>query len=119
LGCTNKEIIFTSGATEAINLAIKGVFETFSQKGNHIINVKTEHKAVLDTCQHLEKLGADLTYLEVDAEGNISLENLEKAIKKETILFPLSIIDKELLPVLNSWILILSLNSSILFFLLP
>jgi len=86
LGCTNKEIIFTSGATEAINLAIKGVFETFSQKGNHIITVKTEHKAVLDTCQHLEKLGADLTYLEVDAEGNVSLENLEKAIKKETIL---------------------------------
>jgi cysteine desulfurase len=86
LGCTKKEIIFTSGATEAVNLAIKGVFETFSQKGNHIITVKTEHKAVLDTCQHLEKLGADVTYLEVDAEGNISLENLEKAIKKETIL---------------------------------
>jgi len=85
-GCTNKEIIFTSGATEAVNLAIKGVFEAFSQKGNHIITVKTEHKAVLDTCQHLEKLGADVTYLEVDAEGNISLENLEKAIKKETIL---------------------------------
>jgi cysteine desulfurase len=86
LGCTKKEIIFTSGATEAVNLAIKGVFETFSQKGNHIITVKTEHKAVLDTCQHLEKLGADVTYLAVDAEGNISLENLEKAIKKETIL---------------------------------
>lgn len=85
-GCTNKEIIFTSGATEAVNLAIKGVFEAFSQKGNHIITVKTEHKAVLDTCQHLEKLGADVTYLEVDADGNISLENLEKAIKKETIL---------------------------------
>ena len=85
-GCTNKEIIFTSGATEAVNLAIKGVFEAFSQKGNHIITVKTEHKAVLDTCQHLEKLGADVTYLEVDAEGNISLENLEKVIKKETIL---------------------------------
>lgn len=85
-GCTNKEIIFTSGATEAVNLAIKGVFEAFSQKGNHIITIKTEHKAVLDTCQHLEKLGADVTYLEVDAEGNISLENLEKAIKKETIL---------------------------------
>jgi cysteine desulfurase len=85
-GCTNKEIIFTSGATEAVNLAIKGVFEAFSQKGNHIITVKTEHKTVLDTCQHLEKLGADVTYLEVDADGNISLENLEKAIKKETIL---------------------------------
>lgn len=91
LGCTSKEIVFTSGATEAVNLAIKGVFEAFRQKGNHIITVKTEHKAVLDTCQHLEKLGeypfgAEVTYLDVDVEGNISLENLEKAIKKETIL---------------------------------
>lgn len=86
LGCTSKEIVFTSGATEAVNLAIKGVFEAFRHKGNHIITVKTEHKAVLDTCQHLEKLGADVTYLDVDSEGNISLENLEKSIKKETIL---------------------------------
>ncbi|GAB2609215.1 cysteine desulfurase [Emticicia sediminis] len=86
LGCTSKEIIFTSGATEAVNLAIKGVFEAFSHKGNHIVTVKTEHKAVLDTCQHLEKLGAEVTYLDVDREGNISLESLEKAIKKETIL---------------------------------
>ncbi len=86
LGCTSKEIVFTSGATEAVNLAIKGVFEALSHKGNHIITVETEHKAVLDTCQHLEKLGADITYLKVDSEGNIPLENLEKAIKKETIL---------------------------------
>lgn len=86
LGCTSKEIIFTSGATEAVNLAIKGVFEALRHKGNHIITVKTEHKAVLDTCQHLEKLGADATYLDVDSEGNISLKNLEKSIKKETIL---------------------------------
>lgn len=86
LGCTSKEIVFTSGATEAVNLAIKGVFEAFRHKGNHIITVETEHKAVLDTCQHLEKLGADITYLEVDSEGYIPLENLEKAIKKETIL---------------------------------
>lgn len=86
LGCTSKEIVFTSGATEAVNLAIKGVFEAFRHKGNHVITVKTEHKAILDTCQHLEKLGADITYLDVDSEGNISLENLEKAIKKETIL---------------------------------
>lgn len=86
LGCTSKEIIFTSGATEAVNLAIKGVFEANSHKGNHIITVKTEHKAVLDTCQHLEKLGGEVTYLDVDAEGNVSLEKLENAIKKETIL---------------------------------
>lgn len=91
LGCTTKEIIFTSGATEAVNLAIKGTFEAFRHKGNHIITIRTEHKAVLDTCQHLEKLGeypfgAEVTYLDVDSEGNISLENLEKSIKKETIL---------------------------------
>ncbi len=86
LGCTSKEIVFTSGATEAVNLAIKGVFEALRHKGNHIITVKTEHKAVLDTCQHLEKLGAEVTYLDVDSEGNISLENLQKSIKKETIL---------------------------------
>lgn len=95
LGCTSKEIVFTSGATEAVNLAVKGVFEAFSHKGNHIITVKTEHKAVLDTCQHLEKLGAEVTYLEVDSEGNISLENLEKAIKKETILISLMAANNE------------------------
>ncbi len=86
LGASEKEIVFTSGATESINLALKGTFEAFSHRGNHIITAKTEHKAVLDTCQHLEKLGAEITYLDVDSEGNISLENLEKAIKKETIL---------------------------------
>ncbi|WP_064197191.1 MULTISPECIES: cysteine desulfurase family protein [Emticicia] len=86
LGCTSKEIVFTSGATEAVNLAIKGVYEAFSSKGNHIITIKTEHKAVLDTCQHLEKLGAEITYLDVDNEGNIDLENLKNAIKKQTIL---------------------------------
>lgn len=86
LGASEKEIVFTSGATESINLALKGTFEALSHRGNHIITVKTEHKAVLDTCQHLEKLGAEITYLDVDSAGNISLENLEKAIKKETIL---------------------------------
>lgn len=86
LGANEKEIIFTSGATESVNLAIKGTFEALRHKGSHIITVKTEHKAVLDTCQHLEKLGASITYLDVDTEGNLSLENLEKAIRKETIL---------------------------------
>lgn len=86
LGASEKEIVFTSGATESINLAIKGTFEALRHRGNHIITVKTEHKAVLDTCQHLEKMGAEITYLEVDSAGNISLENLEKTIKKETIL---------------------------------
>ncbi|WP_394990893.1 IscS subfamily cysteine desulfurase [Emticicia sp.] len=96
LTASEKEIIFTSGATEAVNLAIKGTFEAFRHKGNHIITVKTEHKAVLDTCQHLEKKGADITYLDVDSEGNISLENLEKAIRKETILISVMAANNEI-----------------------
>lgn len=82
----SKEIIFTSGATEADNLAIKGVFEMYSRKGNHIITVKTEHKAVLDTCQHIEKMGGEVTYLGVNREGLIDLAALEAAIKPTTIL---------------------------------
>ncbi len=81
-----KEIIFTSGATESDNLAIKGVFEMYRRKGNHIITVKTEHKAVLDTCDHLEKLGAEVTYLDVDSQGLLNLADLEAAIKPTTIL---------------------------------
>jgi cysteine desulfurase len=81
-----KEIIFTSGATESDNLAIKGVFEMYAGKGNHIITVKTEHKAVLDTCKKLEKEGAEVTYLEVNNEGLIDMAELEAAIKPTTIL---------------------------------
>lgn len=81
-----QEIIFTSGATEAINLAIKGVFETYKSKGRHIVTVQTEHKAVLDTCAYLETQGASVTYLPVDPEGLIDLQQLEKAITPETIL---------------------------------
>jgi cysteine desulfurase len=81
-----KEIIFTSGATESDNLGIKGVFEMYSQKGNHIITATTEHKAVLDTCKHIEKLGGKVTYLPVDREGLISLADLEAAMTPQTIL---------------------------------
>ncbi|MCO6459863.1 MAG: IscS subfamily cysteine desulfurase [Saprospiraceae bacterium] len=81
-----KEIIFTSGATEADNLALKGVFEMYRSKGNHIITAKTEHKAVLDSCKKIEKMGGEITYLEVEHDGRINLEALEAAIKKETIL---------------------------------
>ena len=83
---TPKEIIFTSGATEAINLAIKGVAEMYATKGNHIITVKTEHKAVLDSCAHLETMGIDVTYLSVNKEGLIDMEELEHVIKPATIL---------------------------------
>lgn len=86
IGADPKEIIFTSGATEADNLAIKGVFDMYASKGNHIITATTEHKAVLDTCKHLEKHGAEVTYLQVDPEGLINLQELEAAIKPSTIL---------------------------------
>ena len=86
INCDAKEIIFTSGATESDNLGIKGVFEMYSQKGNHIITATTEHKAILDTCKHLEKLGGRVTYLPVDEKGLISLAELEAAMTPETIL---------------------------------
>jgi cysteine desulfurase len=86
IGSSGKEIIFTSGATESNNLAIKGVFEMYASKGNHIITLSTEHKAVLDTCKHLEKLGAEVTYLSVGNDGLITVEAIEAAIKSNTIL---------------------------------
>lgn len=80
------EIVFTSGATEAINLSLKGAFEAYRSKGNHIITVSTEHKAVLDSCKKLEKQGASVTYLPVSRDGLIDLDELEKAISEKTIL---------------------------------
>jgi len=84
--CDTEEIIFTSGATESVNLAIKGIFESNRAKGNHIITCLTEHKAVLDTCEHLKKSGAEITYLGVDQEGLINRDELSAAIKPATIL---------------------------------
>ncbi|MEY3242780.1 MAG: hypothetical protein RIR11_4219 [Bacteroidota bacterium] len=89
IGAEDKEIIFTSGATEGNNLAIKGVFEMYAKKGNHIITAETEHKAVLDTCKHLEKMGAEVTYLKVQEDGMIDLAELEAAIRPSTILVSL------------------------------
>ncbi|OKS87207.1 IscS subfamily cysteine desulfurase [Mucilaginibacter polytrichastri] len=86
IGANEKEIIFTSGATESDNLAIKGVFEMYKEKGNHIITTVTEHKAVLDTCKHIEKLGARVTYLPVKEDGLVDLAVLEAAMTPETIL---------------------------------
>ncbi len=86
IGADPKEIIFTSGATEADNLAIKGVFEMYASKGNHIITCTTEHKAVLDTCKHIEKTGGEVTYLPVQEDGLIDLKELESAITPKTIL---------------------------------
>lgn len=102
IGSENKEIIFTSGATEAANLAIKGVFENYASKGNHIITTNIEHKAVLDTCRHLEKKGAEITYLPVDPKGLINVRQMEDAIKPDTILIAVMYANNEtgaLLPV--------------------
>ncbi len=86
IGANEKEIIFTSGATESNNLAIKGVLEMYARKGNHIITTNTEHKAVLDACKHAEKMGAELTYLEVEENGILDLQKLQEAIKQNTVL---------------------------------
>jgi len=91
-----KEIIFTSGATEGDNLAIKGVYEMYASKGNHIITCTTEHKAVLDTCKHLEKLGAEVTYLDVQPDGLIDLKALEAAMRPTTILVAIMYANNEI-----------------------
>ena len=96
IGAETKEVIFTSGATEATNLAMKGVFETYTAKGNHIITTNIEHKAVLDTCKNLENKGAEITYLHVNAEGMIDLAELESAIKPTTILISIMYANNEI-----------------------
>ncbi|MGI8950370.1 MAG: IscS subfamily cysteine desulfurase [Chitinophagaceae bacterium] len=96
IGADPKEIIFTSGATEGDNLAIKGVFEMYASKGNHIITCTTEHKAVLDTCKHIEKSGGEVTYLEVKDDGLIDLNDLEAAIKPTTILIAIMYANNEI-----------------------
>jgi cysteine desulfurase len=90
-----KEIIFTSGATEANNLALKGVFEMYASKGNHFITCVTEHKAVLDTCRHLEKYGADITYLNVNSEGLVDLDELEASVRPSTVMIALMYANNE------------------------
>lgn len=87
INCNPDELIFTSGATEAVNLAIKGIYQAYRSKGNHIITCNTEHKAVLDTCEYLKKYHqAEVTYLPVNREGLIDLELLKSSIKSTTVL---------------------------------
>ncbi|HKW98471.1 MAG TPA: IscS subfamily cysteine desulfurase [Bryobacteraceae bacterium] len=96
IGATSKEIIFTSGATESDNLAIKGVAEMYAEKGNHIITAATEHKAVLDTCKKLEKHGYRVTYLPVKGDGLVDLDMLREAITDKTILITIMYANNEI-----------------------
>ena len=96
INADSKEILFTSGATESINLALKGFVESNNEKGNHIITVKTEHKAVLSTCEYLETKGFEVTYLDVDRNGLISLMDLKNAIKETTLLIAIMYVNNEI-----------------------
>src|SRR3954463_4874208 len=96
IGATPKEIVFTSGATESNNLALKGVAQMYAEKGNHIITQVTEHKAILDTCKHLEKEGVRVTYLPVGKNGLIDLDQLQDAITDKTILISIMYANNEI-----------------------
>jgi cysteine desulfurase len=96
IGATAKEIIFTSGATESTNLALKGVAEMYRERGNHIITQVTEHKATLDTCKKLEKLGFRVTYLPVQADGLIDIDDLKRAMDDQTIVVSIMYANNEI-----------------------
>lgn len=96
LGAKTDEIYFTAGGSEADNWALKAAFEAYKEKGNHIITTKIEHHAILHTCQYLEKQGAEITYLDVDENGFISLEELNRAVRPETILISVMFANNEI-----------------------
>lgn len=96
IGCTTKEIVFTSGATESDNLALMGIAEMYASKGNHIITLPTEHKAIIDTCKYLERHGKEVTYLSVDEFGMVDLDALRNAIKDTTILVSIMMANNEI-----------------------
>lgn len=89
------EIVFTSGSTEAVNLALKGVYGMYNSKGRHLITCTTEHKAVMDTCKHLEKSGAEITYLPVGSDGRVNPDDLQSAIRSDTILISIMLANNE------------------------
>ena len=96
IGASAKEIVWTSGATEAINLALKGAAEFYKDRGNHIITVQTEHKATLDSCKRLEKDGFEVTYLPVDSEGRVSAAQVKAAMTDKTILVSVMLANNEI-----------------------
>ena len=89
IGASSKEIVFTSGSTEAINLALKGVAEMYADRGKHIVTSEAEHKAVLDTCKHLEKVGYEVTYLKPDRTGRVAVDDVARVLRPDTILVAL------------------------------
>jgi cysteine desulfurase len=95
ISAQSKEVIFTSGSTEAINIAIKGIAESYIDKGKHIITCRTEHLAVLNTCKYLETKGYEITYLDVDKDGLIDLEDLKNKIRNDTILVSIMLVNNE------------------------
>lgn len=96
LGAKTEEIYFTAGGSEADNWALKAAFEAYGKKGNHIITTKIEHHAILHTCEYLEKKGAEITYLDVDENGLVNLDELQKAIRPETILISIMFANNEI-----------------------
>ena len=96
VGCDSKELVWTSGATESINLAIKGAAHFYKDKGRHLITVKTEHKATLDTCRELEREGFEVTYLDVQENGLLNLDDLRAAIRPDTILISVMLVNNEI-----------------------
>ncbi|KFF11187.1 cysteine desulfurase family protein [Flavobacterium hydatis] len=95
IGAETNEIVFTSGATEAINIAIKGIVENYSDKGKHIVTVLTEHSAILDTCKYLEKKGYEITYLKVMSDGLIDLNELKNSLRDDTVLVSVMYVNNE------------------------
>jgi hypothetical protein len=96
IGASGKEIVFTSGATESNNIAIKGVAHFYKGKKNHVITTQTEHKCVLDSCRHLEQEGFEVTYLSVGTDGLVNLDELRSAIKPGTILVSVMAVNNEI-----------------------
>jgi cysteine desulfurase len=96
VGCDSKDLVWTSGATESINLALKGAAEFYKTKGKHLVTVKTEHKATLDTMRELERRGFEVTYLEVQPNGLLDLNQLEAALRKDTILVSVMFVNNEI-----------------------
>jgi len=96
VNCDPRELIWTSGATEAINLALKGVAHFYKEKGKHLVTVKTEHKATLDTMRELERDGFEVTYLDVEPDGLLDLAKLEAALRKDTILVSVMYVNNEI-----------------------